>query len=1233
MAKSTFSEPELTTLLLQKIGNYWSDLSRLSSSQIDIQKFWEPSECVQAMMTHAYDILQLYLKKDSIPILDRDTISILDGSMKRYLKIKWSEVEATIIFDFLKSDDLNKMKYIHDFLSRTNIFIVLLPHPPSEDECRIASDLRDSGISMILMCPSDFNAFISARWNFIDLLIYKTFRILLLGKKDIEGIYEKFTLHYFKSLLDRIKINPPELDLDAALKSLDIKITELLEHPVFKDVQKYLSTDNSVLIFGPSSSGKTSLALRTAHNIHINLEKDVWYFDVSSSGTEEVVHLGIRLLDRGIQSKELLLVLDDLQTNPDIARQILLFSSHFQRLVFGNKLQIIGTSWPDLKYDIVTTGVDFTIVDIDSSQLAELMTTHYGNRLNNNQIWRIKEIAGDDLFVLKLALIISNDVGRALTPNQIAEEFWKRRTEHCNLSMDKIVRAILVASIIGQYECEVTKTFLMSQTGITETEIDELAKSKLIRYHRGLINAGHRSLCTIMSNYLGMNDDNWEWFRKHNKPTTPEGIVVEFIFSLPPSQIWPILKSIHTHVGFKTSLDVGKGLSLVDYWQNIDYLLEKIINQQKDDPTWGQIPSSVMFVVETLSTLGMYDEAKKSIEFLRDSYLINEDGLFVKSDKLATTHDFQQIKKKMIIEDMEKRKKESTKIKIYEPAEKIDENRFHENWVRGLILCAEAAYSEKSKSELTKFAELVEKSAHESGYFYPARVPWCTARVLIGLGACGRNIHNSETVKKAADWLLTPRIRGGALEDGVWTPHTGGWNSPIETTAMCITALVAVGIDKKNPIIVQVMNNLFENKSEWTKQGSELDGVTAIESYSLLNRDWKNISSELQSISRWTRGQALWLYATKRSDETFTQSCRITQVAATLIKLTWKRMSSDLPSLLKIFAISETESKYREAVGELRTHILSKERPKIVSEKISISPNSVMEIIRKFEYIDPSEFYVVDGYTKFDESKRNNLKDFFINISEAILSGSDRRENYLIWGLPGSGKTYLIERMANALKNHSDYWELNLSKTERGELLSKLHDIIKATDLRNVICLIDEIDSKKEESWPFEILLSFLDANKQTTHSLIWILAGSTEEDIEKFVELLKTRFKGKDLLSRIPTENIIEIPPPALEDRILLAVSYIRKLSAYRRTKIEFIEKFALFYLMTSSELNNPRQMEDFIHAAIKRVGLTENRLKYDHLFYPGDLKNKEFWKSYELLAKELSDAYIKITIEVRSE
>lgn len=1223
MAGDAISESDLTTRLLQKIGDYWTDLSRTSSRDIDSEKFWEPYDCAQIMMTHAFELLQLCSNIPSIPIVEIGTIAILDDYENRYLRIKWGEVNVTIIFDILKSDALNQMKNIHNFLPETNIFVVLLPFLPGENECRIASDLRDDGTSIILMCPTDFNALISAKWNLGDLLIYKVFRMFLLGKQDIEGVYEKYAWPQFKTILDRTEISPPELSLDDALKNLDLKITDLLEHPTFKDLQKSLHTNNFVMISGPSSCGKTSLALRAAHNIHINLGRDIWYFDVGSARAEDAIHLGIRLLSRGIKAKELLLVLDDLQTNLDMARQMILFLSLFQRLVFGNKLQTLGVCWPDFKPEFKKTGINFITFDINASQLSCLMIDHFGKRLNKQQLNIIRKTAGDDLLVLKLSLIISNELNRYLTPKELAEELWKRMRHSCGIPPKVMGRAVLVASIIGQYECEVTKTFLIRQTQIRESEIDELAKAKLIRYHRGQINAGHRSFCTLMSDYLGGYQEHWKWFRRHNRPSTQENIMLEFILSLPPSQIWPILKAIHTHVGFKVSGNIfEKEFSLAEYWQNLDYLLDRVIGQQKDDPTWGGDISSAAFAIEALSNLGMFDEAKKSISFLRNSYWTNNDGLFVKVNEIATFYDFNQIKGKMKTEDLSKKRQAFADL-----AEEIDVNLFHENWARGIILCVESAFGEKTESELAELAILVEKFAHKSGYFYPARVPWCTARVLMGLGTCGRRVHNSNVVKKAAEWLLRSKKDGGVFYNGMWEAGTGGWNTPIETTALCIIALVSVDIDKNDPRLIQAINYLIAEKRKWVEQDSEIDGVLAIEAYSMMGKELDEISTELRTLLKWMKSKALWLYATKHADETLSQSPKIAQIAASLIRLTWKRMSSDLPNVLKAFALSKTESKLYGSFGELEPPVPNKEPSKSIFAEVGITPDKVIGIIEKFESVNLSEFYAVNGYTKFNERERNNLKDLFVKICEAISNRSDKRENYLIWGPPGSGKTYLIERIVEALKDHLKYWKLDLSKIEREEFLSKLHDVQKGTDSINVICLIDEIDSKKKEAWSFEILLSFLDANQYTANSLIWILAGSSEENIIDFKNSLVQRFKGKDLTSRIPQENIIEIPPPTLEDRLLLILSYIKRLSAYRNFPIKHIEKFALFYLMISSELANPRQLEDFIHAGIKRVIMSEDRLKYDDLFYAGDLKNKEFWRNYEVVTTQLTNKYITIT------
>jgi len=99
-------------------------------------------------------------------------------------------------------------------------------------------------------------------------------------------------------------------------------------------------------------------------------------------------------------------------------------------------------------------------------------------------------------------------------------------------------------------------------------------------------------------------------------------------------------------------------------------------------------------------------------------------------------------------------------------------------------------------------------------YFYPARVPWCTARILIGLGLCGRNVENSEPVQKIAKWLL----EHPNYSDGRWQSGTGEWNIWLETTALTVRALLLVGISPQKDRIQKAIKNLYDARSEWIQE-------------------------------------------------------------------------------------------------------------------------------------------------------------------------------------------------------------------------------------------------------------------------------------------------------------------------------------------------------------------------------------------------------------------------------
>lgn len=84
-------------------------------------------------------------------------------------------------------------------------------------------------------------------------------------------------------------------------------------------------------------------------------------------------------------------------------------------------------------------------------------------------------------------------------------------------------------------------------------------------------------------------------------------------------------------------------------------------------------------------------------------------------------------------------------------------------------------------------------------YFYPARVPWVTARMLLALCATANNpVFDGRTRteingyrQKLATYLKKCCIT--FFQDnkryGVWTAGTGLWNSVFETTIMCVSAI------------------------------------------------------------------------------------------------------------------------------------------------------------------------------------------------------------------------------------------------------------------------------------------------------------------------------------------------------------------------------------------------------------------------------------------------------------
>src|SRR2546426_721849 len=263
-------------------------------------------------------------------------------------------------------------------------------------------------------------------------------------------------------------------------------------------------------------------------------------------------------------------------------------------------------------------------------------------------------------------------------------------------------------------------------------------------------------------------------------------------------------------------------------------------------------------------------------------------------------------------------------------------------------------------------------------------------------------------------------------------------------------------------------------------------------------------------------------------------------------------------------------------------------------------------VLLNLDHIDLARFEVVGNYVRYDEKTRHALKDFRRKVMAGFDGSLGSKENYLIWGPPGSGKTFLVQELARSMGAPASV-ELTLAESNKGRFRASL-DILESTP-QHTLCLVDEADSKAEESWPYELLLRHLEPPEGRRKRVCFILAGSSGRSLEEMTAAIRQRPKGADLLSRIPADHHLAVPSLTEGDRALVTVVQLLHAAAERGRLIREVEKMAVFYATANAQLESARQLRDFAISCARRIPQGEDRIRYDDLFDPGDPENKEFW------------------------
>jgi DNA replication protein DnaC len=1077
----------------------------------------------------------------------------------------------------------------------------------------------------VVLYPDDIDALARRDWTFLELVEYKLFRAQVLEKPAPETQYDSKLFSDFKT--QSMSATSPFLDLQSVVSNFPDDHRRWAKHPSTDRVRRAVLAGRSCLLIGQSSSGKTVMALKAGEECTTSAGTAVRYLNLGTMAASPLAcfsHLASR--DTGGRR---VYVVDDLQSSPPVARYIANIINLLRRSASYSPPALIAVSWPDFAESAAQFIEDCLPIHVRAKDVRQSIISTYTHDNQLGASGDTFEAVKDDLQLLRIFLDVRDQTHvESPTLPDIAKSYWERRILGSRLARREAMRAVQVVATLGRYDVLVPRDFVQQEAQVAASVIEELLRRGLLRLSTDLLTVGHRSLASLLGDWLSA-EGVWRDLTSLGGPEDPFSVVRDYLRTASPASALGTLQALHARAGFKESEKLNsRTASLVATWKAFTALLERIRHQQGVDPRWRSVPASIMFVVQSLAEIDRAEEAQSSILYLREKYGVDQNGLAkINTGEFSTRMDFELIADAIKRQDASYAEAGLTVPPFWEPADRIDIDRFHRTWLLGVILCAESAYRGTPDRDLNVLADAVIKEQLESGAFYPERAVWSTARVCLGLASTGRSVHTSPALKKAIEWLLTSREQGGPCDAGLWRSGTGDWNSDLEVTAMTLLACLAAGLEPDDTRLLPARTYLISQSNQWTAAGRELDGALAAQAYLEAGGAWDEISGQIQKLSDWAQGEAFWRTATMTSKESFEQSCRVAQTAFHLFAIGWSALRADLPLLLQ--ALDAPEGLWRSATRgfKLQEPMIPAQIPRrdLVLQSHERGHDGILQALERISGLSLEELSVVGNYCRFDQKTRNSLKDWHMRIVQNFHTKMCTHENFLIWAAPGSGKSFFVGEIGESLRNKGvKFVGLNLAKDSQKDFQFKLDDLSAIKE--PTLCMVDEIDARSDEAWPYDVLFSHLDRNLSSELVSVFVLIGSSRAGMNGMIQEMLTRKKGQDLLDRIPIDRRFEIPAMCIEDKAVVFASNLREAAKNRGQAVKYIEKFALFFILSEPEFNSPRQLRDLAYSAVGRMVTTDDRMHYDNLFAVGERRNQQFWGEHQEAANELANLYVSL-------
>lgn len=708
--------------------------------------------------------------------------------------------------------------------------------------------------------------------------------------RDLLPEPDRFLAHVLQRLFEVPDLAPTAArDVISRVKNVSPRLVSIEGGTVLTErvatVIERLRAGDDIAMIGPSASGKTVAAAQIVHRLAASGWTASW-IDLSepTAGSADLF-ISLALCEKGPAASHLI-VLDDIQANPGLAIQIGNLLSSLSGSV-DSSVRILLLGWDSaraLAGEACPGAV--TVACSGEDLLRPVIEGLIGGDVRDEVLSELRHVSAGDLLVANKALEHYLRTGEVPSLEEIAGASFVALTGDRPLSAEATRLAFCLAAL-GQFEIDAARNFAEAQS---RPALEELVERRIVRPSGSFVAIGHRSHAALIAMHLQR-----EWPELVAPLGSPVKLSLEYLRTAGDEQIVAMLQRLDLASAARKDSDQHGSTFLARAWESIQVLRNYLRRQAEGDATWGDNIASAIHASQTFSR---FDEEawRTTAQFVRRRWAIDADELpRPRGETSRERDDFTAIAEKMRLEDVAKK---AEKAPVELPADSIDFDRMHRTWVLGQLLGFEGSAPSRCGSRVEDLVKAAERAQEPEGNFYPARVPWVTARVVLGLTAVGHTISSSRTVQQASQWLRRPYPEG-PYRAGAWESGTGTWNSTVETTAMCLAALIRAGISLDDLTIRAGRAYLLSQRAAWIQPGAEVDAADSLEAYILTGGRWREVSAELMHLLSWARDREPWTRTSYLASESQAQSSAVALVANSLVGILWATVKAELPILLE----------------------------------------------------------------------------------------------------------------------------------------------------------------------------------------------------------------------------------------------------------------------------------------------------------------------------------------------